>query len=195
MKINRKQLRRMILKEFKKMGGGDFNIDNINFPGGGYPQEPQERGEGGSNNLHQLVRLDASAGEFDPSNYIAIRIDTGAGSVFSNMREEYDVLTDETKSALYQIMPGNIPEVDRGVTMQILDGYVKLINDWRDKIRDKIPQDAEYEYFTAFHPNYVNSDGDEGRKMQLYQSVTGYTPTHELLNEFELIMHSASSLL
>ena len=187
MKITRIQLRRLI-REFLDTGR-DFNIDL--GAGDPPPGEPPGRGDGGSNKLHQLVRLDASAGEYDPGNYIAIPIDTAPGSAFSNMREEYDVLTDETKSALYQIMPGSIPEVDVGITMQIRDGYVSLINDWRDKI----PQGSEYEYFTTFHPNYVNNDADEGKKMQLYQAVTGYTPEHGLLNEFELIMHAASSLL
>ena len=187
MKITKRQLRKLI-REFLDIGR-DFSIDlGTGDPPSG---EPPGRGDGGSNKLHQLVRLDATSGEYDPQNYIAIPIDTTPGSVFSNMREEYDVLTDETKSALYALMPGNIPEVDTGVAMQIRDGYVNLINNWSDKI----PQGAEYEYFTTFHPNYVNNESDEGKKMQLYQAVTGYTPAHELLNEFELIMHAASSLL
>lgn len=189
MKITRRQLRKL-LREFLDIGR-DFNIDLDTGAGDPPSRQDPSRGGGGSNRLHQLVRIDANAGEYDPQNYVAIPIDTKQGSVFSNMREEYDALTDESKSSLYAFMPGNIPEVDTGITMQIRDGYVSLINEWRDKI----PQDAEYEYFTTMHPDYINNDEDIGNKMQLYQAVTGYTPDHALLNEFELIMHSASSLL
>jgi len=198
MKINRKQLRRMILKEFKKMGGGDFNIDDINFPGGGYPQEPQERGEGGSNKLHQLIRIDSGKDYYDPSNYIAIPIKTGVGSLYSNMAEEYDVLDPNTKEELYDIMPVNLKDhPEYGILMQIKEGYRQITNGFIGKLEQEgitVGRFSSYEYFTVYHPSYVNDPAEVEKKFELYQKVTGYSVEQALLIDYEAVMHAASNL-
>ena len=176
MKITRKQLRKIILKEFKKEKYRG-NIDDV--PRGGSRKR-----------LHQLICIAPGKGLEAPEAFVAVPIDLSPGSIFSNMSEEYDALTEQTKRALYSITPGNVPEVDEGITMQILDGYIDLINEFSDHTQGT----SDYYYFTAFHPQYVNKPSEMSQKLRLYQAVTGYTADQNLLEKYELVMHSASSL-
>ena len=56
-----------------------------------------------------------------------------------------------------------------------------------------VPDDRDYEYFTIYHPPYASGE-DKMKLFNLYRSVTGYTPDEDLLNEYEIIMHSASAM-
>ena len=183
MKITRVQLRSLI-REFLDIGR-DFSIDL--GTGDPPPQEPpdQRRG-GGSNKLHQLIWTGGD--RFDPSTYVAVPVDM---TVFNKLRGIYDSFSDETKQALYSIMPGGVSPEDEGATWELRDGYIALLNNWYDAI----PQDSNYEYFTIFHPSYASDDPvDHGKLLQLYQSVTGYTPDESLLQDYELVLHSASAM-
>lgn len=197
-----------MLREFK-FTGNNF-VDDLDLLGGGPPpaesQEPS--GGGGGGRIHQLVRIDFEPGnEFNPSSYNKVAIDVSAGSTFSKMREIYNLFSDNTKNKLYQMFPGGIdPE----------DGYVDADGDFifdQDKIwdfrseyynllntmDDALPEGSDYEYFTIFHPSYAShgrnfAGANELEAIDLYRRVTGYTPDEDLLGEYEIIMHSASSL-
>jgi len=107
------------------------------------------------------------------------------------MREIYDSFSKETKEALYSMFPGGASPEDEDATWKLRDGYITILNSWHDAM----PKDGNYEYFTIFHPSYASDDPvDHGKLLQLYQSVTGYAPDAELLSEYELILHSASSM-
>ncbi len=87
--------------------------------------------------------------------------------------------------------PGWASPEDEDNTWKLRNEFMKLQNNW-DKA---MPQDDNYEYFTIFYPNFgIDDPVDRGKLLQLYQSVTGYTPDAELLSEYELIMLSASAM-
>ena len=111
------------------------------------------------------------------------------GSHFSKMREIYNSFSNQTKNALYQLFPGGVSEEDRDDTWEFRSAYINLLN----TMDDAVPEGRDYEYFTIFHPEYA-SDQDKVKLLDLYRSVTGYTPDEDLLNEYELIMHSASAM-
>ncbi len=205
MKITRKQLRKLILREFK-FTGQSF-VDDLDLLGGGPPpaEDQESGGGGGSGKVHQLVRVNFEPGrEFDRSSYKKTPIDMKPGSPFSKMREIYNSFSIDTKSALYGMFPGGIdPESEDSVTVwEFRSAYYNLL----DTMDDAIPMDGDYEYFTIFHPNdklagkgqsveISHGSGDnESKALDLYRRVTGYTPDEALLKEYELIMHSASSL-
>ena len=61
-----------------------------------------------------------------------------------------------------------------------------------------LPVGSDYEYFTIYHPNYASHSGEDdankSKALDLYRRVTGYTPDEALLDEYEIIMHSASAM-
>jgi len=186
MKITRRQIRSLI-REFLDTGR-DFNID---LGAGDPPQEPpdQRRG-GGSNRLHQLVRVNFEPGsEFNPAAYTKTPIDMSPGSPFSKMREIYNSFSNETKNALYQMFPGGASEEDEDNTWLFRDAYINLLN----TMDDAVPTGGDYEYFTIFHPEYASGE-DKIKLLDLYRSVAGYTPDESLLQDYEIVMHSASSM-
>ena len=192
MKITRKQLRKIILKEFK-FTGQNF-VDDLDLLGGGPPpaeaQEPS--GGGGGGKVHQLVRVNFDPGsEFNPAAYTKTPIDMSPGSPFSKMRELYNSFSNNTKNSLYQMFPGGIdPESpDSETVWEFRSAYINLLN----TMDAAVPAGRDYEYFTIFHPNYASGE-DKMKLLDLYRSVTGYTPDEALLDEYEIIMHSASAM-
>ncbi len=198
MKITKRQLRK-IIKEFK-FTGSDLNIpDDIDLLGGDLPPmaDSPDRGDGGGGRIHQLIRVNFEPGrEFDRSSYKKTPIDMKPGSPFSKMREIYNSFSDKTKKALYQMYPGGIdPESpDSETVWQFRSEYYNLLN----TMDDAIPEGGDYEYFTIFHPSYASHSGkdnaNELKALDLYRRVTGYAPNEDLLNQYELIMHSASAM-
>ena len=202
MKITRRQLKRIILREFKATG--EFNDSvNLNFDdldvtdGGDFPpvEEPQKGGGGGGGKIHQLVRVNFEPGkEFDPASYTKTPIDMSPGSYFSKMRDIYNSFSNQTKNALYQMYPGGASKDDEDDTWLFRNAYTNLLNG----MDDAVPEGRDYEYFTIFHPKYASHGGEDGanvtKALNLYRSVTGYTPDEALLNEYEIIMHSASAM-
>ena len=190
MKITRKQLRKLILREFK-FTGQDF-VDDLDLLGGGPPpaeaQEP--RGGGGGGKVHQLVRVNFEPGsEFSPRAYKKTSIDMKPGSPFAKMREIYNSFTNQTKNALYQMFPGGVSEEDSTIVWDFRNEYYNLLN----TMDDAVPMGGNYEYFTIFHPEYASGE-DKMKLLDLYRRVTGYTPDEALLDEYEIIMHSASAM-
>jgi len=197
MKITRKQLRKLILREFK-FTGQSF-VDDLDLLGGGPPPaEAQEPGDGGGGGkVHQLVRVNFDPGsEFNPSAYTKTPIDMSPGAPFSKMREIYNSFSNDTKNKLYQMFPGGIdPESpDSETVWDFRSAYINLLN----TMDDALPAGSDYEYFTIYHPNYASHSGEDGanesKALDLYRRVTGYTPDNALLNEYEIIMHSASAM-
>jgi len=189
---SRRQLRKLILQEFK-FTGKDFT-DDFDLLGGGPPpaavQEPS--GGGGGGKIHQLVRINFEPGsEFNPAAYAKTPIDMSPGSHFGRMREIYNSFSNDTKNKLYQMFPGGIdPESEDSVTVwDFRSAYINLLN----TMDDAVPTDRDYEYFTIFHPDYASGE-NKSKLIDLYRRVTGYTPDEEILNEYEIIMHSASAL-
>ena len=196
-KLSRQQLRKFILKEFKQtFSDYDFNIDDFDIHGDPpLPEEPQERPGGGGNKIHQLIRLNFEPGsEFNPAAYSKAPIDMSPAGPFGKMREIYNSFSNQTKNALYQMFPGGASEEDQDDTWKFRSAYMNLLN----TMDDALPVGRDYEYFTVFHPSYASHGGEEDaskrRALDLYRAVTGYTVDEELLNEYELIMHSASAM-
>jgi hypothetical protein len=190
MKITRRQLRKLILREFK-FTGQDFDLD---LTGGDLPPmtDSPDRGGGGSGKVHQLVRVNFEPGsEFNPMAYTKVPIDMNPGSPFSKMREIYNSFSNDTKNKLYQMFPGGIdPESpDSETVWEFRSAYIDLLN----TMDAAVPSDRDYEYFTVFHPSYASGE-DKIKLLDLYRRVTGYTPDEEILNEYEIIMHSASAM-
>ena len=192
MEITRKQLRKLILKEFK-FTGQDFDID---LTGGDLPPmaDSPDRGggSGGGGRIHQLVRVNFDPGsEFNPAAYTKTPVDMTPGSPFSKMRELYNSFSNDTKNKLYQMFPGGIdPESpDSETVWEFRSAYINLLN----TMDAAVPAGRDYEYFTIFHPNYASGE-DKMKLLDLYRSVTGYTPDEALLDEYEIIMHSASAM-
>ena len=190
MKLTRRQLRKLILREFK-FTGQDFDID---LTGGDLPPiaDSPERGGGGGGKVHQLVRVNFGPGsEFNPAAYTKAPIDMSPGSPFSKMRELYNSFSNDTKNKLYQMFPGGIdPESpDSETVWEFRSAYINLLN----TMDAAVPAGRDYEYFTIFHPNYASGE-DKMKLLDLYRSVTGYTPDEALLDEYEIIMHSASAM-
>ena len=194
MKITRAQLKKMLLKEFK-FTGQDFDID---ITGDDLPPaaDPPERGGGGGGKVHQLVRVNFDPGsEFNPAAYTKTPIDMSPGSPFSKMREIYNSFSNDTKNKLYQMFPGGIdPESpDSKTVWDFRSAYTDLLN----TMDAAVPVGRDYEYFVLYHPPYASYGGEDGanesKALSLYRSVTGYTPDVNLLNEYEVIMHSASA--
>lgn len=195
MKITRRQLRQIILKEFKRGdfgGDGDGGLDISDI--GTVPplEEPQRGGGGGAGKIHQLVRVNFDPGsEFNPAAYAKTPIDMSPGSPFTKMREIYNAFSNQTKNALYQMFPGGIdPESEDSDNVWLLrNEYVNLLN----TMDDAVPVGGDYEYFTVFHPEYASGE-NKMKLLDLYRRVAGYTPDEALLEEYEVIMHSASAM-
>ena len=181
MKLTRRRLRQLILKEFKMMGdiGDGFDV------GTGFPGEPK-RGGGAGARIHQIVGNNESSDQ--PADYIAIPVDMG---VFTKLRSLYDTLSDDSKNGLYAFTP-TYDAADEGTVYRMLDIYIQLINGFKDHT-DQLP--GSYFYHVVFHPNYIAKESDVDKNLQIYKSVAGYTPDEGLLQEYELIMHSCSGLL
>ena len=92
------------------------------------------------------------------------------------------------------MFPGGVSEEDQDDTWQFRSAYINLLN----TMDEALPLGRDYEYFTVFHPSYASHGGetDAGQRkaLELYRAVTGYTPDEALLNEYEIIMHSASAM-
>ena len=195
MKITRKQLRKLLLREFK-LTGQDFDIYSIggNLP----PVEDDDDGDsGGGQKIHQLVRVNFEPGsEFNPAAYTKTPIDMHPGSPFYRMREIYNSFSNDTKNKLYQMFPGGIdPESPDSVTVwDFRSAYTDLLN----TMDAAVPVGRDYEYFVLYHPPYASYSGEDGanesKALDLYRRVAGYTPDANLINEYELIMHSASAM-
>lgn len=188
MKVTRRQLRKLILREFK-FTGQDFDLDlnGVNLPPAA---DSPDRGGGGGGKVHQLVRVNFEPGnELNPTAYTKTPIDMSPGSHFSKMREIYNSFSNQTKNALYQMFPGGVSEEDHDNTWLFRSKYVNLLND----MNDAVPEGRDYEYFTVFHPSYASGE-DKIKLLDLYRRVAGYTPDEDLLNEYEVIMHSASAM-
>ena len=161
------------------MFGGDPPID-----------EPDEGGGGGEGRIHQLVRVNFEPGsEFNPASYTKTPIDMSPGSPFSKMREIYNSFYNDTKNKLYQMFPGGVSEEDKDDIWLFRSEYYNLLN----SMDAAVPAGGDYEYFTVFHPSYASGE-DKLKLLDLYRRVTGYTPDEDLLNEYEVIMHSASAM-
>ena len=195
MKLSRRQLRKIILREFK-FTGQDFDLD---LTGGDLPPvaDSPDRGGGGGGKVHQLVRVNFEPGsEFNPAAYTKTPIDMSPGSPFSKMREIYNSFSNDTKNKLYQMFPGGIdPESpDSETVWEFRSAYINLLN----TMDAAVPSGRDYEYFTIFHPSYASYSGEDGanelKALDLYRRVTGYAPDQDLLNEYEIIMHSASAM-
>ena len=197
MKITRSTLRQIIreavIREFKR---GDFGSDDIggldiSDIGTAPPlEEPQRSGGGGGGKIHQLVRVNFDPGsEFNPASYTKTPIDMSPGSPFNKMREIYNSFSNKTKNALYQMFPGGASEEDQDDTWLLRSEYMNLLN----TMDDAVPVGGDYEYFTVFHPEYASGE-DKMKLLDLYRRVTGYTPDEALLEEYEIIMHSASAM-
>lgn len=187
-------MRKLILREFK-FTGQDFDDTFIIDPPPVTPDTPPEPGGGGGGRVHQLIRLNFAPGqEHNPASYSKSPIDMSPGAPFTKMREIYDSFSNQTKNALYQMYPGGASEEDQDATWQFRSAYINLLN----TMDAALPVGKDYEYFTVFHPNYAShggeSDEEQRRALGLYRAVTGYTPDEALLNEYELIMHSASAM-
>ena len=183
----------VVLKEFK-FTGQDFD-DSI-LSGDLPPADSDSRGGGGGNRLHQLVRVNFDQGsEFNPRSYTKTVIDVSPNSTYSKMRDLYRSFSNQTKNALYQMAPGAVSHEDMDAAYEFRNEFIRLINGFDDAV----PVSSDYEYFTVFHPSYASHGGgtDEGerRALDLYRSVTGYTPDEDLLAEYEIIMHSAGAML
>jgi hypothetical protein len=194
-KVTRRQLRKLILKEFK-FTGQDFDID---LTGGDLPPvaDLPDRGGGGGGKVHQLVRVNFEPGsEFSPAAYTKVPIDMSPGSPFSKMREIYNSFSNQTKNALYQMFPGGIdPESpDSETVWDFRNAYADLLN----TMDDAVPAGRDYEYFVLYHPPYASYSGEDGanesKALDLYRRVAGYAPDANLINEYEIIMHSASAM-
>ena len=200
MRLTRRQLRKLILREFK-FTGQDFDID---LGGGDLPPmaDSPDRGGGGGGKVHQLVRVNFEPGsEFNPAAYTKAPIDMSPGAPFARMRELYNSFSNNTKNVLYQMFPGGIdPEdgyedaegnfiFDQDMVWEFRSAYTDLLN----TMDAAVPVDRDYEYFTIYHPPYASGE-DKMKLFNLYRSVTGYTPDEDLLNEYEIIMHSASAM-
>ena len=178
MKLTRRKLRQLILKEFKMMGNS-FDVDI------GFPSEPKGR-RGGGSRIHQIVGIDESSDRAE--DYIALPVDMG---VFMKLRSLYDTLSDDSKNGLYAFTP-TYDAADEDTVYRMTDLYIQLINEFKD-YTDKLP--GSYFYHVVFHPNYIAKEADVDKNLRIYQSVAGYTPDEGLLQEYELIMHSCSGLL
>ena len=194
MKVSRKQLRKLILREFK-FTGEDFTDKFISDPPPVTPDTPEPPRGGGGGQLHQLIRLGFDEGsEFDPSSYSKSPIDMSPGSPFALMREIYSSFSNQTKNALYQMFPGGVSEEDQDDIWEFRSAYINLLN----TMDAALPVGRDYEYFTVFHPDYASHGGEDDasrrRALDLYRAVTGYTVNEELLNEYEILMHSASAM-
>jgi hypothetical protein len=196
-KLIRRRIRETILREFK-FTGQDF-VDNLDLLGGGPPPAEAEEsgGGGGSGKVHQLVRVNFDPGsEFNPAAYTKTPIDMTPGSPFSKMREIYNSFSNDTKNKLYQLFPGGIdPESpDSETVWDFRSAYTDLLN----TMDAAVPAGRDYEYFVIYHPPYASYGGEDGanelKALDLYRRVTGYTPDANLLNEYELITHSASAM-
>jgi len=207
LKLTVDQIRRLLLREFK-FTGQDF-VDDLDLLGGGPPpeEESEDGGGGGGGRIHQLVRVNFDPGsEFNPAAYTKTPIDMTPGSPFSKMREIYNSFSNNTKNVLYQMFPGGIdPEdgyedaegnfiFDQDMVWEFRSAYTDLLN----TMNAAVPDSMDYEYFVIYHPPYASYGGedgaDESKALDLYRSVTGYTPDDALLNEYEIIMHSASAM-
>ncbi len=188
MKITRRQLRQIILKEFKRGDIGGIDISDI----GTTPplEEPQKSGGGGGGKIHQLVRVNFDPGsEFNPASYTKVLIDMSPNSPFAKMKEIYNGFSNQTKNALYQMFPGGASEEDQDNTWLLRSEYMNLLN----TMDDAVPTGGDYEYFTVFHPEYASGE-NKMKLLDLYRQVAGYTPDEALLEEYEVIMHSASAM-
>ena len=204
MKLTKNELRKLILKEFKISKDYEhlFNTPSngglppVNIPGDG------GGGGGGRQKLHQLIRINIDEDKKHlPSSYIAVPIDL---TLLSQMMDIYESLNDRTKQALYKIA-GTIGDTDPSDDQKL---YMlrRLFIDIDQPVADRAPQ-GPYDLFAVYHPNFKIMDGtfdltaavessiEQLGKLSLYEKVTGYEPNKDLLNNYELIMHSCGSLL
>jgi len=196
MKITRRQLKRLIsesmLKEFRDLFGDDGigGTDNIT------PDITASGGGGGRKPLHQLIKL-PPGGYDDPNSYISVDIrsivDDSGVSEYSKMLNAYDTLSPQSQTALYSMTPGQISSYDEDSTNVILDAYRNMTYYFKEKLGDAAY--TEYEYFTVYHPNYVNPIIDQAAKLKVYSQVTGYTADVSAFEKYELVMHSAGALI
>jgi hypothetical protein len=202
MKITRKQLRKLILKEFRINPKYQHYFDS---PGDGDlpPIEMPERGGGGGRQkLHQLIRINIDNDKkYDPNSYITTPVDL---TLLSQMMDIYASLSDRTKQAMYKIagMPEDMDPNDD----QNLRRLVRLFFDIYQPILDNVPQ-GPYDLFSVYHPNFKIIDGTfdlmaeveasitQLDKLKLYEKVTGYEANKDLLHNYELIMYSCGSLI
>lgn len=202
MKLTRKQLKRIVLKEFKI--NPDYK-ELFDTPGNGNlpPIETPERGGGGGRQkLHQLIRVNIDNDKkHDPNSYITAPVDL---TLLSQMMDIYASLSDRTKQAMYKIagMSGDMDPNDN----QNLRMLARLFFDIYQPILDKAPQ-GPYDLFSVYHPNFkvINGEFDltaeveasitQLEKLSLYEKVTGYEADKDLLYNYELIMYSCGSLI
>lgn len=200
--LTRKQLYKLILKEFRINPNYQHLFDN---PGDGDlpPIEIPERGGGGGRQkLHQLIRVNIDNDKKnDPSSYITTPVDL---TLLSQMMDIYSSLSDRTKQAMYKIagMPGDMDPNDD----QNLRRLARLFFDIYQPILDNAPQ-GPYDLFSVYHPNFKIIDGTfdltaeveasitQLEKLSLYEKVTGYEANKDLLHNYELIMYSCGSLI
>tara|TARA_R110001592_G_C12849855_1_gene721753 strand:+ start:51 stop:659 length:609 start_codon:yes stop_codon:yes gene_type:complete len=202
MKLTRKQLKRIVLKEFKINPDykelfdtpGNGNLPPIETPGRG--------GGGGRQKLHQIIRIDlAPDKKSDPSAYSKVAIDL---TLLSQMMDLYDSLSHETKQILY--MPASSTEFIDPKDKPQLSTLRRLFFDMYQTILDNSPQ-GPYDLFNVYHPNFeiINGTFDltaeveasitQLDKLSLYEKVAGYEVDKDLLHNYELIMHSCGSLV
>ena len=184
-----------VLREFKRADFGSADIGGLDISDIGTApplEEPQRSGGGGGGKIHQLVRVNFDQGsEFNPTAYTKTPVDMSPGSPFAKMREIYKGFSNQTKNALYQMFPGGIdPESEDSDNVWLLrNEYMNLLN----TMDDAVPAGGDYEYFAVFHPEYA-SGKNKVKLLDLYRRVAGYTPDEALLEEYEIIMHSASAM-
>ena len=215
MKLTRRQLRKIILREFKIIGSdGDYGLNNGDlglFGGNPPPKDPGDSGRGGGGErktcqdemgrrlqgqIHQLIRVNLDPKkEFEKDSYRAVSITGNAECLraFNDMCKIYNKLDDETRVALYSMTPGRVSEKDSDAVYELLDRYITVVN----VIKETLPElnEIDYEYFTVYHPHYASpSPEGQNEALKLYANVTGYLPNPKLLEDFERILHCASAM-
>jgi len=202
MKLTIKQLKHMILKEFKI--NPDYKDLFDTTGGGNLPpiDTPDRGGGGGRQKLHQLIRVNIDNDKkHDPSSYIKTPVDL---TLLSQMMDIYKSLSDRTKQAMYKIA-GTHGDMDPN-DEQNLRMLARLFFDIYQPILDKAPQ-GPYDLFSVYHPNFkvINGEFDltaeveasiiQLDKISLYGKVAGYEVDKDLLYNYELIMYSCGSLV
>ena len=186
MKITRRQLRNIVLKEFKETGQNFYDIFSDTPP----PEEIQDRGDGGVR-IHQVVFVGNDYN--DPNSWRAIPVNM---SILNEMRNAFDSLSRETQRALYAYIGGTItvPDNEKASFNELGRLYREMLNSQFGTV----PQPNIREYYAVFHPSFAahgkNTPEGQEKALAFYSAVAGYMPDRELLSEYEFIMHSSSAL-
>ena len=193
MKITRKQLRNIVLREFKETGQDFYDIFSDTPP----PEEVQDRG-GGGGRIHQIVFVGNDYN--DPNSWRAIPVNM---SILNAMTKAVDSFSRETQKSLYRYMGGIIvgtkdrPGLLRDDEKDIFNELGRLYREMLNDQFDTVPRSDIREYYAVFHPSFAahgkgTPEGQE-KALTFYQTIAGYTPNIELLSQYEYVMHIATT--